>query len=491
VEHNNGVHDDGARAWYQTFDYDRYGNRGINVENTSDNVDAANSALKLADFSGANNRITRAGFVYDAAGNLIEETGKRYTYDAENRIVMATVEGGAASQYVYDGNGRRVRKVVVGVGTRFEYGVGGELMAEWNDADSPNKNVQKDYFYKGGELFATKSVGSSEYQFATSDQLGSPRAWTDGSGNLVAGGRHDYLPFGEELFPGYGVRTIDQVYAANTQQDGQRKQFGSKERDIETGLDFFEARYFGSTMGRFTSPDPVVVSARRMVNPQVWNGYSYVGNNPLNATDPTGEELVRLGQHTDEEIKQRQKQIDQEKKALKQDKSLSKDEGKEKEKALNAEKNTLNLEKEGNRVVGAFLKALDGVGQRNGLSLSDFTLTTDTKNDFGKYATSDALKTLLNDQAFVIQSIPQFSGTIYIRTQSVDGFYQLSQQNPDYVYYGATAVRHEQEHLLGRGEGPAYRVQDGMMHHFQNSFQNRELYKDLDEALHDAIKKHP
>jgi len=58
VEHNNGVYNDGARAWYQTFDYDQYGNRGINVANTSDNVDAANSALQLADFSGAKNRIT-------------------------------------------------------------------------------------------------------------------------------------------------------------------------------------------------------------------------------------------------------------------------------------------------------------------------------------------------------------------------------------------------------------------------------------------------
>lgn len=137
------------------------------------------------------------------------------------------------------------------------------------------------------------------------------------------------------------------------------------------------------------------------------------------------------------------------------------------------------------------LKTLDKVGQRNGLALGDFTLTTDTKKDFEKYATSDALKTLMNDQAFVIQGIPQFSGTIYVRTQPADGFYQLSQSNSDYVYYGAGAVRHEQEHLLGRGEGPAYRVQDKVMHGFENYFQNKDLYKSLDEALHEAIKKHP
>jgi RHS repeat-associated protein len=299
VEHNNGVRDDGARAWYQTFAYDRYGNRGINVTNTSDNVDAANSALKLAEFSGANNRITRAGFVYDAAGNLIEEPGKRYTYDAENRIVMATVEGGVTSQYVYDGNGRRVKKTVGGVATRFEYGAGGELIAEWNDADSPNKNVQKDYFYKGGELFATKAVGSSEYQFATSDHLGSPRAWTDGSGNLVAGGRHDYAPFGEELSVGVGIRSASLGYG----DDSTRQKFTSKEHDSETGLDFFGARYFSSVQGRFTSPDEFAggptelfaeVAAHNPTfyadtfDPQTLNKYTYCLNNPLIFVDPDG-----------------------------------------------------------------------------------------------------------------------------------------------------------------------------------------------------------
>src|SRR5262249_48208974 len=87
VKHNNGAYNDTARGWYQSFAYDRYGNRGINVANTSGNAGAANSALQLADFSEANNRITRDGLVYDAGGNLIAEPGKSYTYDAENRII--------------------------------------------------------------------------------------------------------------------------------------------------------------------------------------------------------------------------------------------------------------------------------------------------------------------------------------------------------------------------------------------------------------------
>ncbi len=279
VEHNNGVYNDGARAWYQTFDYDRYGNRGINVADTSDNADAANSALQLADFSEANNRITRAGFVYDAAGNLIAEPGKSYTYDTENKIVTATVAGGVTSQYFYDGNGRRVKKIAGSVATRFEYGAVGELLAERDEA---TKAVTKEYFYKGGELLATTKNGAT-YEYATADHLGSPRAWTDNSGNLVAGGRHDYLPFGEELFAGVGIRSASLGYG----DDSVRQKFTSKERDSETGLDYFHARYYSNIQGRFTSVDPENAGAIED-DPQSWNGYAYARNNPLLYSDPDG-----------------------------------------------------------------------------------------------------------------------------------------------------------------------------------------------------------
>jgi YD repeat-containing protein len=145
----------------------------------------ANGALQLGDFSGANNRIIRAEHFYDSAGNLTAAPLKTFTFDAEGRIVMASVAGGASSQYLYDGNGRRVKKVVGGVAARFEYGAGGELIAERNESTGA---VTKDYFYKGGALLATTKTGTNgEYQYATADHLGSPRAWTDDSGNLVAG----------------------------------------------------------------------------------------------------------------------------------------------------------------------------------------------------------------------------------------------------------------------------------------------------------------
>lgn len=60
-----------------------------------------------------------------------------------------------------------------------------------------------------------------------------------------------------------------------------------KERDNETGLDYFGARYFASTQGRFTSPDPLLGSGR-IGSPQTWNRYNYVLNNPLKFSDLLG-----------------------------------------------------------------------------------------------------------------------------------------------------------------------------------------------------------
>jgi RHS repeat-associated protein len=67
--------------------------------------------------------------------------------------------------------------------------------------------------------------------------------------------------------------------------DGIRQKFTSQERDSETGLDYMHARYFASAQGRFSSADSVAGS---IGNPQSLNRYAYVGNNPLNFSDPTG-----------------------------------------------------------------------------------------------------------------------------------------------------------------------------------------------------------
>ena len=131
--------------------------------------------------------------------------------------------------------------------------------------------------------------GSSTIHWLVSDHLGTPRMIVDQTGSLANIKRHDYLPFGEEIPAGTGGRTAAMGFAGG---DGIRQQFTSKERDVETGLDYFGARYFAAIQGRFTSVDPLLESADPLV-PQSWNRYVYVLDNPLAFTDPDGEIWVR------------------------------------------------------------------------------------------------------------------------------------------------------------------------------------------------------
>jgi RHS repeat-associated protein len=121
--------------------------------------------------------------------------------------------------------------------------------------------------------------------------LGSTRFVTNAAAEAKE--RHDYLPFGEELFggtienPGLGGRLTSQGYPSNQYASGVRQKFTQKERDNETGLDYFGARYYASNLGRFTSPDPEYFLIQ-LVSPQIWNRYAYVLNNPLEYIDQNG-----------------------------------------------------------------------------------------------------------------------------------------------------------------------------------------------------------
>lgn len=118
-----------------------------------------------------------------------------------------------------------------------------------------------------------------QLNWLVTDQLGTPRMILKQSGAIAS--RHDYLPFGEELLTGRdttpGYNSADTV----------RQKFTAKERDVETGLDYSVARYYLSTQGRFTSADQPFAD-QSTNDPQSWNLYSYVRNNPLIIIDPTG-----------------------------------------------------------------------------------------------------------------------------------------------------------------------------------------------------------
>jgi len=198
-------------SWSQTNVYDRYGNRQI---------DYGGGVYNLA-FSSSTNRITTSGFSYDAAGNLTNDTIHAYTFDAENKIISVD----NVSAYVYDGDGLRVKKLA-GENTRFVYGIGGQLVAEF---DGSTGNLKKEYVY-GSSMITIEptAVNSNGTQYSTGDHLGSPRVITNSSTAVVS--RHDYMPFGEELGATVGGRTTGMGYGV---ADGLRQKFTSKERDNE------------------------------------------------------------------------------------------------------------------------------------------------------------------------------------------------------------------------------------------------------------------
>ena len=164
------------------------------------------------------------------------------------------------------------------------------------------------YLYAGAWGTGNGSPGAAKYDnfqlvgntpstvvnlnWLVTDQLGTPRMVFDKTGALATVKRHDYLPFGEEIFAGTGGRSTTQGYPTSpNSNDGVRQKFTLKERDNETGLDYFVNRYYSSSQGRFTSADPIPMTSQRPPDPQRLNLYSYVRNNPLIYTDPNGLEL--------------------------------------------------------------------------------------------------------------------------------------------------------------------------------------------------------
>ena len=194
--------------------------------------------------------------------------GNTLAYDAEGRQVSVTEPaalGGGTESYLYDGGGQRVEKTGPGGSTVYVYDARGELAAEYstNWAAAPCTTC-----------------------YLTWDHLGTVRLVTDQNANVIA--RHDYLPFGEEIAGGTAGRSL----LWGPQRDTVKQKFTGKARDSESGLDYFGARYYGSALGRFTSPDwssaPQPVPYANLGNPQTLNLYAYVANNPLSRSDLDG-----------------------------------------------------------------------------------------------------------------------------------------------------------------------------------------------------------
>ncbi|MGH9436537.1 MAG: RHS repeat-associated core domain-containing protein [Terriglobia bacterium] len=245
-------------GWTRSFKYDQYGNMWVDP-NGSSGVGLGNTPTANV-YNPGNNQVYGAS--YDAAGNELVVNLDTLAYDANNLVKSATEPpglGGATETYLYDGAGRRVMKFGPSGKTTYVYDAFGQLAAEYSSVPdtSPCQTCYLSY-----------------------DQRGDVRMVTDASGNIVA--RHDYLPFGAEVPGGMAGRGTQWGLTNDVEQ-----KFTGQIRDQETGMDYFHARYYGSAFGRFTSPDPANAGANPL-DPQSWNAYAYVGNDPLTVTDPSG-----------------------------------------------------------------------------------------------------------------------------------------------------------------------------------------------------------
>jgi RHS repeat-associated protein len=248
-----------------SWTYDPWGNRS-NQTVTAGTCDTFQASVT------ANNQLNDPVnniYQYDAAGNMTYDGNHHYAYDAESRI--SSVDVGATAIYVYDANGRRVAKGVTNsLNTFYLHGPDGQVRSERDG----NNNWIQTYIYFGGQSIGLYRGTHTGFNFR--DHLGSTRLVT--LGNQCVFDVMDFLPFGEQI-----------AGATATSH-----KFTGKERDSESGLDNFGARYDSSSMGRFMSPDPKILSIRHIINPQKWNKYAYTINNPLRYFDPNGMEEIEV-----------------------------------------------------------------------------------------------------------------------------------------------------------------------------------------------------
>lgn|GEM_PF-2333896 len=263
-------------TWTQNYGYDRFGNRWVSASTGYSSgaftpVTYTNYAATLD--ASTTNRVFVNTPTYDAAGHQTVIGGYGFQYDAEGRLKQASLASVAVTAYVYDGLGHRVEKLTCPAGTAA--------------CNSTAATAAVTYVYDALGRLVTEygSSAANGTRYLTADHLGSTRLVTDAAGAVKE--RHDYLPFGEELPASLRASITDGGVNTYAVTNGPPQKFTGKERDSETNLDYFGARYFSGAQGRFTSPDPLLNSGRPS-EPQSWNRYSYTLNNPLRYTDPLG-----------------------------------------------------------------------------------------------------------------------------------------------------------------------------------------------------------
>lgn len=263
----------GLQTWKQTFGYDIYGNRNAFYQKVGEQ-ELAMTNLTLPTVDQNTNRFAiNQGYGYDKNGNITTDpanNGRSFIFNGDNKQTQVKNSGEITiGTYLYDGNGKRVKKVTDLETTVFVYDGLGKLVAEYSTATPP---------------------ANPTINYTATDQLGSPRVLTDKLGNVVS--RRDFMPFGEEIYANSTANRTEANRYSLSGHDSVRKRFTGYEKDIETGLDFAEARYYQNQHGRFTAVDPLL-SSGKSANPQTFNRYVYCINSPLAFIDPNGLQVTK------------------------------------------------------------------------------------------------------------------------------------------------------------------------------------------------------
>jgi len=211
---------------------------------------------------GANPSVT---LTHDANGNLTGEGTWTFAYDAENRLRTANRAGTAAS-YLYDPLGRRQAKVVNGVTTSF-LSDGSEEVGEYTGAGA----LLRRYIPGPGTdqpiAMVTPAGATQTRSYFHVNRQGSTVAMSNDAG-VMAEGPYTYDAYGQ-----------------GPTSAGVPFKYTGRRLDPETGLYYYRARYYSASLGRFLQTDPMGYG-------DDMNMYAYVGGDPVNATDPSGEEAV-------------------------------------------------------------------------------------------------------------------------------------------------------------------------------------------------------
>jgi RHS repeat-associated protein len=248
----------GGNQYNRSWTYDALGNMQTRVEQGVTTNYSYDPNHKHAVASAGS-----ATYQYDANGSMTNRNGDALTYDVENRLTSVT-KAGVTTSFAYNGDGTRVKRSVSNAGTTYYIGNIYEVWVPNSGTTTFNK-----YYYFGTQRIAAKIAGTLFY--FQGDHLGSSSVAMTQAGTSFYS-RQTYFPYGAQRTTEGSALPTDYTFT------GQKS-------DDSTGLMFYGARYYDPALGRFTQPDTIVPN---LGDPQSLNRYSYVQNNPVRYTDPTG-----------------------------------------------------------------------------------------------------------------------------------------------------------------------------------------------------------